>query len=162
MLLGILSDTHDRLARTRVAIDLLRNEGAEALVHCGDFIGPEILLACSVLPLYFVFGNNDADMTPRLERKAAEVHAVCLGWGGVVELASKRVGVTHGHMSYDLRSVRANLPDYILSGHSHIAHDQREGSIRRINPGALHRAATYSVALLNLETDELRFLDVPK
>jgi putative phosphoesterase len=162
MLLGILSDTHDRLARTRVAVDLLQSEGAEVLVHCGDFIGPEILVACSVLPLYFVFGNNDADMAPRLEKKAAEVGAVCLGWGGGVELAGKRVGLIHGHMSYDLRSARARPPDYILSGHSHIAHDQRDGSIRRINPGALHRAATYSVALLNLESDELRFLDVPK
>ena len=162
MLLGILSDTHDRLARTRVAVDLLQSGGAEALVHCGDFIEPEILVACSALPLYFVFGNNDADMATRLEKKAAEVHAVCLGWGGVVELGGKQIGVTHGHMFYDLRRVRAKLPDYILSGHSHIAHDQKDGSIRRINPGALHRAANYSVALLNLETDELRFLDVPK
>jgi uncharacterized protein len=162
MLLGIISDTHDRLARTRVAVDLLRTEGAEALVHCGDFIGPEILVACSVLPLYFVFGNNDSDVAHRLEKKAAELGAVCLGWGGMVELGGKRVGVTHGHMSSDLRKMGAILPNYLLSGHSHIAHDHRDGSIRRINPGALHRAVTYSVALLNLESDELRFLDVPK
>ena len=141
---------------------MLRNAGAEALVHCGDFVGPEILVACAVFPIYFFFGNHDSDMVPRMEKKAAEVGAVCLGWGGTVELAGKRVGVTHGHMSTDLRSVRENAPDYILSGHSHIAHDQREGSIRRINPGALHRATTFSVALLNLDTDDLRFLDVPR
>ena len=103
MLLGIISDTHDRLARTRVAVKLLQDHGAEALIHCGDFIGPEMLTACSALPLYFVFGNNDADMAPLLENAAAEVGAVCLGWSGVVELEGKRVAVTHGHMSYDLR-----------------------------------------------------------
>ncbi len=36
MRLGILSDTHDELERTRVAIALLRRAGAEALIHCGD------------------------------------------------------------------------------------------------------------------------------
>jgi putative phosphoesterase len=162
MLLGIISDTHDRLARTRVAVELLRTAGAEALVHCGDFTGPEILSACSALPLYFVFGNNDSHRTTSLQMAAVEVGAVCLGWGGVVELAGKRVGVTHGHTLSDYRRVLADRPDYLLSGHSHIAHDQREGQVHRINPGALHRALVFSVALLEVESGELRFLEVPK
>ncbi len=162
MLLGILSDTHDRLPRTRVAVEMLRAKGAEALVHCGDFTGPEILAVCSVLPLYFVFGNNDSHRTMTLERAATDLSAVCLGWGSVVELGGKRVGVTHGHMISDFRRVRADRPDYLFSGHSHVAHDHRDGPVRLINPGALHRASTYSVALLDLGTDELQFLDVPK
>ena len=60
MLIGILSDTHDELARTRRAVNLLRDAGATALIHCGDFVGPPILQACCVLPLWFVFGNNDS------------------------------------------------------------------------------------------------------
>ena len=162
MLLGIISDTHDKLARTRVALELLQAERAEALVHCGDFTGPEILSACSAVPLYFVFGNNDSHMTSRLKTTAVGVGAVCLGWGDVVELGGKQIGVVHGHMFSDLRRVQATRPDYILSGHSHVAHDHRDGPLRRINPGALHRAATFSVALLDLETDQLRFLDVPR
>ena len=66
MLLGILSDTHDQVATTRKAVELLRAEGAVALIHCGDLAGPEIVAICSVLPLWFVFGNWDADKVPAL------------------------------------------------------------------------------------------------
>src|SRR5262249_36022059 len=158
MRLGILSDTHNYLTRTRCAVELLRAEGAEVLIHCGDLTGPEVVSACAVLPCYFVFGNNDADNVPELQRAMAETGAVCLGWGGEVTLAGKRVAVTHGHMHTDVRRLIAARPDYLLSGHSHVAFDKQHGPTRRINPGALHRANEFSVALLDLETDELRFL----
>ena len=43
MHLGILSDTHGQLARTTRAVATLINQGAEALVHCGDLTGPELV-----------------------------------------------------------------------------------------------------------------------
>jgi uncharacterized protein len=161
MRLGILSDTHDQLTRAELAVRLLRAEGVEILIHCGDFTGPEIVAVCAVLPCYFVFGNNDADSVPYLERAAAESGSVCLGWGGQVELAGKRIGVVHGHLGIDVRRVQASRPDYLLSGHSHIAADSRDGPTRRINPGALDRADEFTVAVLDLEADHLRFLIVP-
>jgi putative phosphoesterase len=161
MRLGILADTHDDLARARSAVGLLRAEGAEALIHCGDLASPSIVALLAALPSWFVFGNHDADVVPHLERAAAEFGVVCLGWGGVVELAGKRVGVAHGHMSVDVRRVLAARPDYLLSGHSHIASDSLSGAVRRINPGALHRADEFTVALLEVETGEVRFLRVP-
>ncbi len=156
MLLGILSDTHDELDRTRRAVALLAARGAEALVHCGDFVEPEMIAACAVRPLYFVFGNNDADVVPNLRSTAKFLKATCLDWGGVIELAGKRIAATHGHM----RFCPDPPADYFLSGHSHIAADIREGPCRFINPGALHRADEYTVALLNLTTDELEFLRI--
>ena len=162
MLLGILSDTHDQLPRTMAAVEMLRAAGAEALVHCGDLIETPILAACSVLPCYFVFGNNDGDNVSFLRQAAADSAAVCLGWSGIIELSGKRIGVVHGHLTTDLRRVLNDGPDYLLSGHSHLAHDFREGSVRRINPGALHRARQFSVALLDLEQDSLQFLTVPR
>jgi predicted phosphodiesterase len=97
----------------------------------------------------------------RISSALASAGAVCLGWGGVIELAGKRLGVVHGHMRIDVRRVLAERPDYLLSGHSHIASDHREGSIRRINPRALHEADEFTVALLDLGTDELRFVTIP-
>lgn len=131
------------------------------MIHCGDLASPPVVEALAVLPSWFVLGNHDADMVPALQQAAAEFGPVCLGWGGMVELGGKSVGVAHGHMRYDLRCVLQGRPHYLLSGHSHIASDHLEGSVRRINPGALHRADRYSVALLDLETDELRFLAIP-
>lgn len=160
MRVGILSDTHDELARTRVAVRLLRDAGAEALIHCGDLASPPIVVALSALPCWFTLGNHDADAVPALRQAAAEFGPVCLGWGGVIDLAGRRVGVTHGHMTTDVRRVLAESPDYLLSGHSHAASDCVTGMVRRINPGALHRAAEFTVALLDLATGELRVLQV--
>jgi len=162
MLIGILSDTHDRLDRTRIAVDMLRAEGAEALCHCGDLTDTPIVEACGVLRAYFVFGNNDADNVPALRTAIRETHGACLELAGEVTLAGKRIALTHGHMHTDVRRLLAARPDYLFSGHSHIAADEHTGPTRRINPGALHRAAEYTVALLNLETDELSFLTVPR
>jgi putative phosphoesterase len=162
MILGILSDTHNQLPRTRAAVALLRAHGAAALVHCGDLTEPEIVPICATLPCWFALGNNDADNVPALRRAIADAGAVCLGWGGEVTLAGKRVAVAHGHMGTDVRRLLAARPDYLLSGHSHHPADRRDGPTRRINPGALHRAEEYTVALLDLESDELRFLTVPR
>jgi putative phosphoesterase len=160
MRLGVLSDTHDQIAVTQAAVRLLRAEGAEALIHCGDITGPDIVFACAVLPCYFVFGNHDADNVRLLESAASQSGAVCLGWGGEVTLAGKRVAVTHGHLHIDVRPLLASRPDYLLTGHSHIAADWREGPTRRINPGPLFRSDDLTVALLDLATDDLAFLRV--
>jgi uncharacterized protein len=79
----------------------------------------------------------------------------------VVELAGKRVGVVHGHLTTDVRRVLGAQPDYLLSGHSHSTSDSKAGPVRRINPGALHRADVFTVAILELGADSLRFLRVP-
>ncbi|AMV25921.1 phosphodiesterase [Gemmata sp. SH-PL17] len=162
MRLGILSDTHDERERTQIAVGLLREAGAEALIHCGDLASPAIVAAMRVLPSWFVFGNHDSDMVPHLERAATEFGVDCLGWGGVVEVVDVHIGVAHGHMRGDVRRVLATQPDYFLSGHSHIASDVVDGGVRRINPGALHRADAFTVALLDTGNGELQFLRVPK
>jgi putative phosphoesterase len=162
MKIGILSDTHDKLARTRYAVQFLKSHGAELLVHCGDFTGPEVLVECSVLPLYFVFGNNDCDTVPDLRETAANHGAICLGWGGEFTVDETRIAVTHGHLTSELRPLLKAQPQYLFTGHSHVQHDRQEGSVRRINPGALHRASEFTVALLDLESREVEFLSIPK
>ncbi len=161
MRLGILSDTHNQLDRTLAAVKLLVESGADALIHCGDLMGPEIVQACACAgrPFWFVLGNNDDDW-PAVRVMAAQTGATCLEWGGEVTLHGKRIAVTHGHMTKDVRRLKDMKPDYFLFGHSHIAEDRRDGTIRCINPGALHRASSYTVALLDLDTDDLRFLEV--
>ena len=162
MRLGIISDTHDQLDRTKRAVDLLQSHGAETLVHCGDLCTSPILEACAVLPLWFVFGNNDCDEVPDLLVASREMNATCLKWGGVAHIGGKKVGVTHGHLRTDINRVLSEHPDYLLSGHSHMSHDSVVDSVRHINPGAIYRAAKYTVAILDLVTEELTFITVPR
>jgi putative phosphoesterase len=159
--IGILSDTHDQVDRTRDAVNLLRARGADVIVHCGDLTGPDIVAECAVLPLYFAFGNRDCDLVHLLQNAATEHGATCLGWGGEFTVAKKRIAVVHGHLTMDLRPLLDANPDYLLSGHSPIAGDWYDGVTRRINPGALAEADEYSVAILDLETDVVQFFPVP-
>ena len=136
--------------------------GAEAIVHCGDLTSGEIVEACSVLPFYFVFGNHDADKVHNLSKAATQFGANCLKWGSEIELVGKRIAVAHGHLRKDSRKLTAAQPDYYLFGHSHRKHDSRDGGLRRINPGALYRAAEFTAALLDLRADVLEFIAIDR
>ena len=159
MRIGIIADTHDRVARAARAVELLVAEGAEVLVHCGDLTGPEVVRTCGRLPGYFVFGNNDFD-EDAIRRAIAVVGGECLGHAGEIELGGRRIAVTHGDSEARMRRLLARGPHYLLSGHTHCPADLRVGGTRLINPGALHRASSWTVATLDLATDELRLFEV--
>ncbi len=161
MKIGIISDTHDQLRRTERAIEILRDHEIATLFHCGDLIGPEMIYLCSSFPFYFVFGNHDADFAPQLQTAATEVGAHCLRWAGEICLADKKIALVHGHLSTDTKRLLTGNPDYLFSGHSHVSRDVLVGQTRRINPGALHDAETFSVAVLDLLSDTVEHLTIP-
>ena len=163
MLLGIIADTHDRLDRTLAAIELLTQAGARTLVHCGDLARSRRLCKLAANCRAISSSATTTSTTCRRMRHAiGSVDGVCLGWGGEIELANKRIAVTHGHLYRERLALLAREPDYLLYGHSHLAGDHVEGKTRFINPGALHRASHFTVAVLNLETDALEYLTVPR
>jgi putative phosphoesterase len=159
MRIGIISDTHDRVERTARAVKLLAAQGAQTLIHCGDLTGPEIVAVCAPLPCYYVFGNNDFS-EDLLERAIASSGGVCLGQGAIVELANRRIAVAHGHEATRIRRLLGENPEFLLFGHSHHPTDLKRGPTRWINPGALHRAANWTVASLDLGTDQLHWITI--
>ena len=160
MLLGILSDTHDRVDAMAAAMKLLRDARAEFFVHCGDVGSERVLDHLAGVPAAFVFGNTDWDRAA-LARYAQSVGVACHGAFADLQLGGKRFAVLHGD---DLRLKQRLLSeqnhDYLLHGHTHVRADQRVGKTRVINPGALHRAREKTVALLDTATDQLRILVV--
>ncbi len=159
MKIGILSDTHDRVDRTAKAVAVMVRAGAEVLVHCGDVTGPAVVMRCRGIPTYFVYGNNDYDQDA-LGRAITAIGGKSLGRGGWIELEGRRIAVTHGDLVGEIRRVLGSNPDYFLSGHSHLVSDERRGTVRWINPGALHRAPRWTVAVLDLQSDQLEIFDI--
>ena len=160
MRVGILSDTHDRVAAMKAAIQVLRDNNAEFYIHCGDVGSERILDHLAGLPSAFVWGNNDWDRAP-LQRYAAKLGIACHGMLGEFELGGKRFAVIHGDDERVKQRILAGQNhDYLLQGHTHIRNDKKIGAIRCINPGALYRAAVKTVAILDTETDKLTFLTV--
>lgn len=160
MLIGIISDTHDRLDRTAQAVKLMDEARVETIIHCGDICGSDILALFAGKPTYCVMGNNDDDAQLCSASMDME-HLHYLHQGAIIELGGKRIGVTHGHLHRVIADLIRQKPEYLLSGHTHCASNEMNQGIYCINPGALHRASDYSIATLNLVTNELRFLPVP-
>lgn len=159
MRLGIISDTHDQYRRTAAAVALLAGYGAETIIHCGDITQPDIIATFAGVPTFFVFGNNDFE-EEAIRAAIREIDGTCLEYGGLITLEGKRIGVTHGHLAREYRRLIGEKPDYLLYGHTHVAFDDGEESTRRINPGALHRSRQWTVAILDLSSNRLEFIEV--
>jgi uncharacterized protein len=157
VIVGILSDTHDRPHAMMQGVRVLQQRGAEFIIHCGDVGSPALLDHLAGVPSAFVWGNTDWDRLS-LQRYAAAIGVTCCGSFGELELDGRRFAVLHGDDDRLRRRVLdAQKHDYLLQGHTHVRHDERIGRIRLINPGALHRAAVKTVAVLDTAHDDLRF-----
>lgn len=160
MLVGILSDTHDRADAMSAAVQLLQRHGAEFFIHCGDVGSERMLDFLAGLNAAFVWGNNDWDRAG-LERYARRLGIDCRGQLAELQLGGKNIAVLHGDDERLKDGIlTAQQHDYLLHGHTHLRHDELVGRTRVINPGALHRAKEKSVALLDPALDRLEFFRV--
>ncbi len=167
MKVGILSDSHGDVRRTTAGLDLLLQHPLAALCHCGDIGSESVLTALSAaclprrIPVYAVLGNVDLFEGELTNFPDGLGVRVC-GRRAELELGGRRIVVIHGDDAQSLAAaVQSQQYDYCLTGHTHVADDHREGRTRIINPGALHRARPPSVAVLDLDTDELQTLWLP-
>lgn len=160
MFLGILSDTHGRVTPAEAGVSLLRSMGAQFYIHCGDIGSESVLDTLAGLPALAVWGNNDDPDGP-LARYAKSIDVDVRNRFAEIELAGKRIFVTHGD-DWRLidRVIEQQKHDYLLLGHTHHPEDRREGRVRVINPGALHRAARKTVAVVELVGGGVEFLEV--
>lgn len=164
--IGLLSDSHGRASTTHRAVGVLMDHGAEILLHLGDVGTVEVIDALAELdeqgqPIeaHLVFGNTDWD-TGSLAKYAEELGIRVDHPAGRLTLDSGTVYFCHGHQPEVFKTGLREGARYLCHGHTHRTLDSVEGTTRVINPGALFRAQTYTVALLDTETDTLEFLTV--
>ena len=154
-LVGILSDTHDHLDRTRAAVALFNSAGADLVVHCGDYVSQFTVRELSGLDakLVGVFGNNDGDraaLRQRADEAGFELHAGLHRF----EFAGRSFAASH-------EPVTPPECDFYLHGHTH----RRKLAGREplvINPGEACGWLTGagSVALLDTESGKVDFKEL--
>jgi putative phosphoesterase len=160
VIVGILSDTHGKAGMAAKAVETLLQHKAEYLVHCGDVGGTDVLDALACRPAMFVFGNNDYDRT-ELATYAKTIGIACGGTHGKLSLANTLAVITHGDdFTLINKLILQQQIDYLFMGHTHEKMHQHKGKIHVINPGALYRAAVKSVAILDTETDLVKFITI--
>ena len=128
----VLADTHIRRGRPRRLPDAVyaELEHADAVLHAGDLVGPELLDELrGFAPVHAVLGNNDHELVGRLP----EVE--CLELGGVavamIHDSGPRAG-REGRMARRFPGARV-----VVYGHSHIpdCHESASGQLL-FNPGS--------------------------
>ena len=166
MKLGILSESHGSVFRTRSGIKHLLTYPVDAVIHCGDIGSESVIielqstLQSKKIPFYAVLGNvdyPDDEFLPWSKPGEFEI----LGRFGDVTIANKRIGIVHGDDTTKLvHAIQSGEYDYVLTGHTHKKDDQRYERTRVINPGAVYRTSDPSVAVLDFATDNLQFLSI--
>lgn len=159
MIVGLVSNTNGRADAMASAVSVLRDRGADLIVHCGDVGGRHVLDEMGKVPdAGFVWGDRDRDRMGLL-RHAQQVNVVCFGVLGELDLDGRRAVLVHGD---DKKLVRRLLDeqqyDYLLYGHDTDGEDRKVGKTRVVNPGSLHGAPKSHCALISTTSDEVKFL----
>ncbi|QDU34375.1 phosphodiesterase [Poriferisphaera corsica] len=172
-ILGLLSDSHGQAALTQTAVNILLDNQADILIHCGDICTPEVLDALAVnyppshpqagtqVEVHLVFGNSDYNYQS-LATYAHSLGLIVDHPTGYITLPDNRtLAFTHGHEHRILSTLLTQHTPFIIHGHTHRRTDFTEQSSRIINPGAFTRVSQPTVATLNTQTDKLVFHPVP-
>ena len=158
--LGILSDSHGDVERTRRAIAQLQAEGATMFVHCGDVECEPVVDLFAGLDAHLTWGN--CDPAAPMSRYARHIGVESQHPLGSITVDDQRILFLHGDDEALLAKALAMGAPYLLHGHTHLKSDVMHGTTRVINPGAFCRTHgnPRTVARLVPATGELRFLTV--
>ena len=163
MLIGLMSDTHNNRPGVRYALDIFDALGVEVILHAGDLISAEILEEFSDFSLFLSFGNGDDPLLIASRAGRISDRFVCDEMLDL-SLAGKRIFMIHGDHKTELdKRIDSGDFDFVLHGHTHRYRDERIGSTRVINPGALggRNIGERSFATLDLVKNELQRYLVP-
>lgn len=157
MKIGILSDTHGDVERTRSAVQTLLSQSVTQLIHCGDIGSERVLFELvehctpAAIPVHAVLGNVDLyddavrNFPPESGVEVKRKHELKLGGSSIL--------VIHGDDYVALEdAIDSGAFDLIFTGHTHVAADRRVGNSRIINPGAVTHAETPGFATLDLSS----------
>lgn len=166
MKIGILSDTHGNLTTVAKAARALSKAGVDAVFHCGDIGGMDVLaeLAGTFEPagitVHAVFGNVDI-YSDDWKFFPSNIGVILHGRFGDIECSGKRIALLHSDDARQFRHVVAS-GEYglVLTGHTHEVHDYMRGQTRCINPGTAGQGSPDTCAVLNLESGLLEVIDL--
>ncbi len=130
MLIGVISDTHDRLPLIDAALDLFARRSVEAVIHPGDFVAPFAVrrLLQYKGPLHVTYGNNDGERTG-LKELLPQIQDGPL----FVELDG-RVILVHHFVDW-CRPEDVDRAHIIVTGHTHDVVNRFQDKKFFLNPG---------------------------
>lgn len=167
MRIAILSDIHDHIDNLREALERASEEGAEALLFCGDLCSPFMVDELSAFggPVHAVFGNNDGDGF-RISR-AADAHDGFRLWGEYAEPDPSELGgvraAVHHFPEVAKGVAEGGRYDLVCCGHTHEYREARYGGTLLVNPGeVMGRFGEVTLAVYDGETGDVTRVEVER
>jgi hypothetical protein len=162
-MIGVISDTHDRLDAIRQAVELFNSEKVELVVHAGDYVAPFTYLEFKKLnsKLLGVFGNNDGEKRG-LREKYSKLGAELSDFTEF-EFAGRRIAVYHGTVKPVLDAlVDSGKYDIVITGHSHKVEIAMKDGTLLLNPGEAcgYLTGKKTVCILEMEKLQARLIDL--
>lgn len=144
MKFAVVSDTHNNMANFRKAIEWIKKQKIQLILHCGDISSQEAINEAKELfggEIKFVKGNGDhlLDLPNKME----------------IEFGGKKIAFCH-FPDMAKKLAQSGKFDLVFYGHTHRAWDEKVGNCHMINPGEL--AGQFykpTFAVYNTSTDEL-------
>ncbi|WP_375724922.1 YfcE family phosphodiesterase [Arcobacter sp. KX21116] len=127
MKVAVLSDSHNKVDFTKEAIDFLKLQGAQYLVHAGDLCLKENLelLKESSLPYVCVYGNNDNSLVYLSNEYKIENEPYLFK---IEDIKFKLM-----HLPFYLNGDS----DVVIFGHTHIFESEYKEGTLFLNPGEI-------------------------
>lgn len=155
MKLGIISDTHSNYTAVEAALAILRQRNITRVIHCGDICDAATVQLFKGFSADFVMGNCDHDREG-LREAIGQAGATLHESFGELELCGVKLAFVHGDDSSMLAGLEhSGHFDFVFYGHTHVAREHQRGKTRVINPGALYRVRTRSMAILELTSGKV-------
>lgn len=165
MKIAIISDTHDRLDNIEKALNYIKDQNCDALIHSGDLAHSETLdLICKKFhgPIHYIAGNADID--PEEIYGLTKIYPNLKYYPDFAELeiGKKRIAVTHKPVDAN-ELARSGNYDLVIHGHDHKPWQRFIVKCEILNPGNLadiRFPATF--AMYDLETGKPNLIEVAK
>lgn len=154
MLVGLISDTHDRVPAAAALLAKLSERGVGLVLHAGDYCSPFLLnvFADAGLTLAGVFGRNDGDHEGLRAAASKLVGAELYESPHSMLIEEHRVLLVHDLGEVNGRSLDAHA--IVVHGCSHLPDTRTRGDALIVNPGEgcgwLY--GTPTAAVLDLDT----------
>jgi putative phosphoesterase len=148
MKIGIISDTHNKVKKTKDALELLLKNGVEFIIHAGDIVELEILdmLESTSVGYLAVYGNNDAHLVQYHEKYQLVQEPYYFS------LANLKFKLMH------LPFYMAPDADVIIYGHTHYFNCEYKGKALFLNSGEVCARKKPASECVILETFDDKFI----
>jgi putative phosphoesterase len=124
---GVISDSHRKLSRAILAVDLLIEKGAEYFIHAGDIVEIKLLeyIKSKNIPYSCVFGNNDGELVAYQEEYNIQKEPYTF------KLKNRIIKLMHKP------HYLSNDADIVIFGHTHMFNTSYTNGTLFLNPGEL-------------------------